>query len=610
MSTPTFTPNDLLDSQLVVPPVATVLHSLARDRGSDSARRETLERHILGLEAYLRGYLPAYIRSLKFHYNNTTLAGRLPPEILCMIFLSYRSLIRNGSTPWKDQLIWVRLTHVCQTWRSVALDCLALWSDLCFKTPRFTELMLSRSKDAPLTVIFDMSTIRLHEERKWNSVLLDALSQTCRLRTVVLVANGPRQFGCVDISSILDKFTGYTKLPMLEEFSISGGAKKLHDEFLEAGATMLKRVQIRACSFNWAHLPLTNLTHLRLERNTQLQQDCLPAQIFIMKLVRMRTLQVLELVDFLPKDDYPAFGPDEILPVPLPQLKSLELHDSASAVISFIQMTRIPKAASIVVVFKDCKPQSRPPSAEIVDEFLLALDASWKDRPSLPSRLEDGVLDLWISDFSEKRANSPRLEFWFQGYQTPPELSIGFATHEVPLTKILVNVKKRLNLSSVITLRIDNCWSMRESAYAKVLSKLPHVENVTIKNSSFLCFLNVLLKDLALLEDSDSESTDEGTGDTYLTPRFPALWFLECCDYDFKERGFKTRDVIEGLIGVLTLRGDDYCIMDLHFRKCRNVWEENFEEVKEAFPEQEIDWDCDEDQDADSEDEEESEADS
>ena len=91
------------------------------------------------------------VRVLKSYLNTATTTGRLPPEILSHVFLELSSSSPVGSST-SQRLSWIRLTHVCRHWRGVALNCPALWSNISIAHEVWTDLMLSRSKEAPLSV--------------------------------------------------------------------------------------------------------------------------------------------------------------------------------------------------------------------------------------------------------------------------------------------------------------------------------------------------------------------------------------------------------------------------------------------------------------------------
>ena len=87
------------------------------------------------------------IRSLSFIF-------RLPAETLEDIFIQNARdyLSESGSlnhlTPTLPS--WVNISYVCRQWRNVALNCAALWTYIFIVSPRWTEELLVRSKDASL----------------------------------------------------------------------------------------------------------------------------------------------------------------------------------------------------------------------------------------------------------------------------------------------------------------------------------------------------------------------------------------------------------------------------------------------------------------------------
>ena len=78
----------------------------------------------------------------------------LPTETLEDIFIQrardYQSW--QGGLPRPTVPNWVNVSYVCSHWRNVALNCATLWTHLFITSPRWTEELLARSKQAPLTV--------------------------------------------------------------------------------------------------------------------------------------------------------------------------------------------------------------------------------------------------------------------------------------------------------------------------------------------------------------------------------------------------------------------------------------------------------------------------
>ena len=97
--------------------------------------------------------------------NSLTRSCRLPPEILSQIFIHYQLSSssfsfpsQNGreaySTLCRTVLWWVpAVAHVCRHWRTVALGCPSLWSNIALHLGRTcAQRMLTLSKAVPITI--------------------------------------------------------------------------------------------------------------------------------------------------------------------------------------------------------------------------------------------------------------------------------------------------------------------------------------------------------------------------------------------------------------------------------------------------------------------------
>ncbi|KAF8559424.1 hypothetical protein OG21DRAFT_1368133, partial [Imleria badia] len=84
--------------------------------------------------------------------NSPSFIFRLPIEILEIIFIHCARdyYTKDGRRPTPTVPSWVNVSYVCCHWRNVALDCPTLWTYLFATSPRWTEELLARSKQAPL----------------------------------------------------------------------------------------------------------------------------------------------------------------------------------------------------------------------------------------------------------------------------------------------------------------------------------------------------------------------------------------------------------------------------------------------------------------------------
>ncbi|KAI0043278.1 hypothetical protein FA95DRAFT_1575203 [Auriscalpium vulgare] len=103
--------------------------------------------------------------------NSRLPVSRLPPEVMIHIFrfiqhsLSPQSLI--SSRPWTAQS-WIAVTHVCQLWRDIAVNCPSLWRDVSNHLGvKWLEKMIERTGE---TILFHVSAPSLPVD--WSSAAL------------------------------------------------------------------------------------------------------------------------------------------------------------------------------------------------------------------------------------------------------------------------------------------------------------------------------------------------------------------------------------------------------------------------------------------------------
>lgn len=105
------------------------------------------------LEAAI-GYHLREIAKIKRQLNKISPIYRLPPEILGDIFICAARSAFDSTRPYG----WIKLTHVCDAWREVALHTPRLWSHIHLRRNlAFMREVLARSKEAPLRVNVDLS---------------------------------------------------------------------------------------------------------------------------------------------------------------------------------------------------------------------------------------------------------------------------------------------------------------------------------------------------------------------------------------------------------------------------------------------------------------------
>ncbi|KAI0718112.1 hypothetical protein C8Q72DRAFT_153898 [Fomitopsis betulina] len=150
----------------------------------------TLRNRSASLEALRKRKAHHYqcIRAINTEMNALAPISILPPELLSNIFLDVAG--RGSADPalWDPEAVdyWIHVTHVCTSWREVALQCTLLWSYLDLPIPsRILEELLARSRDAPLSIKLRFSHLEearsLEMKKLWEDALLLGLSALHRL---------------------------------------------------------------------------------------------------------------------------------------------------------------------------------------------------------------------------------------------------------------------------------------------------------------------------------------------------------------------------------------------------------------------------------------------
>ncbi|KAJ3543543.1 hypothetical protein NMY22_g3110 [Coprinellus aureogranulatus] len=291
------------------------------------------------------------IQALEGYYNNLAWPNRLPPEILSRIFIivaSYSKYKDENDYDTNEDLKWIRVTHVCRYWRETASNCVALWSQLSFVNPQFTEFMIDKSRNAPLSIECGWR----HGAGKFQDVLCKALSRTTQLRQVTLASCFASSHP-LDIPPLLALLSGC--LPILEEIFLYTSRDEptaLPTRFLDETAPNLKSLKlIRISVGNWTNLPLrSTLTRLHLE-STGPSDPAQPSWVQLFEALQiMPGLESLTLERFLPNGALPSPLPlarGAMDSINLRKLRSLKLVDFGSSVGHFCTVIQFPIAEEV-----------------------------------------------------------------------------------------------------------------------------------------------------------------------------------------------------------------------------------------------------------------------
>ncbi|KAG6885343.1 hypothetical protein C0993_002974 [Termitomyces sp. T159_Od127] len=208
------------------------------------------------------------IYALKKLHNSLCIVERLPEELLATIF-KWRLAMERDSRDCE----WLRVSQVCTKWRSVALDCPALW---CFyRTTSLTwlDVLLRRSRTLPLYVRQD-----LHRKKsKW---FQQAVLFIERARELAFVVHHDDQWKRI--------FEALVKLqpevpPLLESFNVRWSGyervQTIPENLFTSPPSRLQTLTLSGCMIGNNACLLPNLTSLALEQRVLVREETLPLSL-------------------------------------------------------------------------------------------------------------------------------------------------------------------------------------------------------------------------------------------------------------------------------------------------------------------------------------------
>ena len=275
-----------------------------------------------------------FVHSLLTRHNALVPIFLLPTEILARVF---HLLVREERPlSGRRNLGWIRVTHVCQHWRQVALDDSSLWAKIWGipKNTKWISEMLARAKDAPLDIEFSLSK-NLEALR----MIRSQLSRTRRLRFHNLEMYRP--------DSVREIFSW--KAPALEHFELTSTTNvsisfgDLDGNMLFKGhAPRLRTFSLSQVVIPWSLIPRGQLTQLKIFHP---YEDYLgELEQLIDLLVNCPALEFLYLNRCLPSQ-LAEFSHGQT--IHLSHLSRLRLCGSTSRILNTLKMLKLPSSTTL-----------------------------------------------------------------------------------------------------------------------------------------------------------------------------------------------------------------------------------------------------------------------
>ncbi|KAL1949333.1 hypothetical protein VTO73DRAFT_8214 [Trametes versicolor] len=331
-----------------------------------------MHRARLDIQSNIDTYARAII-DLKSRLNTLTPIGSLPPELLSEILVC--GVIdeddRYPSDHYSTRLAWIKLTHICRHFRSVALSTPRFWSRLRLtKSDVFAEL-LARSKSAPLHIKahIDMST-----NRGDRTLALEMLLPHSH-RIKELHIDGPSKLLQSFCTKTISPFDTLEKLDLLAAFDGYSIRPSEHDMRLRVAAPILassgppprlRHLELRRFPFRWddpffSSQTLTTLVVTGIDGRSARGNTFPDVGSFDMLFSTLEALaprlEALTIEDAIPKEGLAVGSPIQLpLPlrtIPLLSITSIRLAGDAAYVAHLLNHISSPSTASLHVAVRN-----------------------------------------------------------------------------------------------------------------------------------------------------------------------------------------------------------------------------------------------------------------
>ncbi|KDQ62794.1 hypothetical protein JAAARDRAFT_471056 [Jaapia argillacea MUCL 33604] len=335
-------------------------------------------------------HLEQTLSFLKRNRNARLSIFRLPPEILCEIFISCitefsapNPLLRKGPIhpkPFLQKLF--ELTHICRDLRKVLLQCPSHWRRIVRSPKDCVEELLARSSSVPIEVDFSSPEKMLRRDEENLALLMD---HGGRIRTFISPLDfrtySETEFQLLTSESMELQLCRST--PLLERIKLTApipGIRLPLRRLLGGDTPALRHIGFDGIFIDWTAPILRNLTSLTIGP-TDSQYSLQTAGDFphmLSALENMPSLQVLSLTAALPPGHSNA---TTLRQISLPALAALHVMDEVGRCANFLDCLVLTAASSIEVRTIDVPRYS----INIVEipHLLRALQSRLHDPPAL-----------------------------------------------------------------------------------------------------------------------------------------------------------------------------------------------------------------------------------
>jgi hypothetical protein len=473
------------------------------------------------------------IRILNSQRNGHLPISTLPVEILTKIFLLHQHNVPVQTPAW---IKFIRITHVSQRWREIALNFSGLWTCIPFNHPKWAKEMIARSQHAcPIVKANYIPSLYPSEARLLKSFLQQQLSRVQVLDILY-----------TDLQHVAKLFQDIqpTSVPCLSTLSLSvhwqeSGTEPsaVLDSLQILDSRLLNANSLRKLNVSttprWDLNLFRGLTHLKLGDGHNMPRTQTSQREFLDALRRMPTLQSLHLNGpVLPE----AVDKSSLEPIHLPNLRDLSVLDTAPTVEFFLHHVTFPPTTRTTIGYKHRDPFLRLAN---ISPILVPLKRLLSGRPRALKLHHIEFICLGESDtdwdlkfkgwasagyssLKEYNPNSDADFTFFVDWDSDQMHTLS------PIHELIVGVFGIFPQDDVVSLSLSSYDDTRFRHFARTIGQLPALNALHFKYISPAPFLQEL----------DCDAPQEG--DDPSTPTYPALRYLDLSNHGIDVLGLTT----------------------------------------------------------------------
>ena len=376
----------------------------------------------------------------------------------------------SGFRSWLPTLYcWIRVAHICHHWREVALQTPRLWATLDIGRYEPILELLSRSKQAPLS-------IKAHSSRAQDQSLSQVFKAFPRIQDLELTLS-TRHYDLLasEFPKVAPQLRRIVISRSLDSFGMPSDLPKIFDN---CSLPSLENLQIENYRLNWTHsilVPtLSRLTVLSAEVYDNRTRPMLDA---------IQTMPLLQHLDLTRVGPLRADSVDTLPPIThqitLPVLVSFRLSDEISTCASIIQQIVFPSTTTVTLDITNSRDEGQ--LALFAPVIYGKLTGTGVIGPCTPI-LSAGLWQYW------EGSSSSHLACWRETY--PPEelhlsthpasFRITFRSHTHNFVAILKQYNAIIPAVKVNTFAMVGGGLGLEAHWTSVLAKMPSIVTMRV----------------------------------------------------------------------------------------------------------------------------------